>query len=95
VSMTILNTESIKVQVAADAAHPNDNQERINIGTEITVLDGFYLRGGYRFGYDLETATFGAGAVAPLGGSDIKFDYAYAIYDLLSNVHRLSIGITF
>jgi hypothetical protein len=95
VSMTVLNTEAMTIRVAVDAAHPNDNQERINVGTEIIVLDGFFLRGGYRFGYDLETATFGAGAVAPLGGSDIKFDYSYALYQLLTNVHRLSIGVTF
>jgi hypothetical protein len=95
VSMTVLNTEAMKIQIAADAAHPNDNQERVNVGTEITVLDGFSLRGGYRFGYDLETATFGAGAVVPLGDSDIKFDYSYALYQLLANVHRISIGFTF
>jgi hypothetical protein len=95
VSMTVLNTEAMKIRLAVDAAHPNDNQERVNAGTEITILDGFFLRGGYRFGYDLESATFGAGAVAPLGESCIKFDYSYALYNLLSNVHRISVGFTF
>ncbi|MCX6135494.1 MAG: PorV/PorQ family protein [Ignavibacteriales bacterium] len=94
-SMTILNTESIKILVAADAAHPNDNRERINVGTELTILGQVFLRGGYRFNYDQETATFGAGVVAPLGGSSLRFDYSYALYNLLSNVHRLSVGITF
>jgi hypothetical protein len=95
VSMTLLNTQTMKVHIAVDAAHPNDNQERVNVGTEFTILETLFFRSGYRFGYDLESATFGAGAVAPLGESNIKFDYAYALYDLLANVHRLSIGITF
>ena len=94
-SMTVLNTESIKVLVAADAAHPNDNRERINVGTELTILGQVFLRAGYRFNYDLESATFGAGVVAPLGGSSLRFDYSYALYQLLANVHRLSVGITF
>jgi hypothetical protein len=94
-SMTVLSTESIKVLVAADAAHPNDNRERINVGTEMTILGQVFLRAGYRFNYDLESATFGAGVVAPLGGSSLRFDYSYALYKLLANVHRLSVGITF
>jgi hypothetical protein len=95
VSMTVLNTDGLKMLVAADAAHPNDNQERVNVGTEVTVLDQFFLRGGYRFGYDTETGTFGAGALAPLGGSTVVFDYSYSLYTLLPNVHRVSIAIRF
>jgi len=95
VSMTILNTESVRVQVAADAAHPNDNQERVNVGTEITVLGQLYLRGGYRFGYDTETGTFGAGVALPVSGSTLKFDYSYALYNLLGNIHRISLGLEF
>lgn len=95
VSMTVLKTETVRVQVAADAAHPNDNQERVNAGTEITVLDQFYLRGGYRFGYDTETGTFGAGVAVPVRGSTLKFDYSYALYKLLGNIHRVSLGLAF
>jgi hypothetical protein len=95
VSMTVLNAEDVSVQVAADAAHPNDNRERINVGAEVTVLRQLFLRGGYRFGYDTETGTFGAGVIVPLGGSSITFDYAYALYDLLPNVHRFSLGFRF
>jgi hypothetical protein len=95
VSMTVLNTEGLKIHLAADAAHPNDNKERVNVGTEMTILGNFFLRGGYRFGYDTERGTFGAGVVAPLGGTTVTFDYAYAVYDLLPNVNRFSIGVRF
>ena len=94
-SMTIVNTDGIKVLVAADAAHPNDNEERVNVGTEVTVMGQFFLRGGYRFGYDTETGTFGAGALASLGGSTVVFDYSYSLYNLLPNVHRVSVGLRF
>jgi len=94
-SMTVLNTNGIRILLAADAAHPNDNQERVNVGTEVTILDQFFLRGGYRFGYDTETGTFGAGALAPLGGTTVVFDYSYSLYNLLPNVHRISIGVRF
>lgn len=95
VSMTVVNTESFKVHVAADAAHPNDNKERVNVGTEMTILGNFFLRGGYRFGYDTERGTFGVGVIAPLGGVTVTFDYAYAVYNLLPNVNRFSLGVRF
>ena len=95
ISMTVLNTDEVKVLLAADAAHPNDNSERVNVGTEVTVLNQIFLRGGYRFGYDTERATFGAGVGVPLGGSTVTFDYSYALYDLLPNVHRVSLGVSF
>jgi hypothetical protein len=95
VSMTVLKTETVTVMAAADAAHPNDNRERVNVGTEITVFDQFFLRGGYRFGYDTETGTFGAGVAVPVSGSTLKFDYSYALYQLLGNIHRISLGVAF
>ena len=94
-SMTLLNADGLKVLLAADAAHPNDNQERVNVGTEVTILDQFFLRGGYRFGYDTETGTFGAGALVSLGGTTMVFDYSYSLYNLLPNVHRVSVGMRF
>ncbi len=94
-SMTALSTDQFNVLLAADVTHPNDNDERVNVGTEIRVFDQFFLRGGYRFGYDTETATFGAGVSVPLGDTRLSFDYAYALYDLLPNVNRFSLGVGF
>lgn len=95
VSMTVVNAEDFTVNVAADAAHPNDNKERVNVGTEMTILGNFFLRGGYRFGYDTERATFGAGVDVPLGNLRVAVDYAYATYNLLPSVSRFSLGIRF
>ncbi len=95
VSMTVVNAEGFRMHIAADAAHPNDNKERVNVGTELSILGNFFIRGGYRFGYDTERGTFGAGVIAPVGGAMVTFDYAYAMYDLLPSVNRFSIGVRF
>jgi hypothetical protein len=94
-AITPFSTDGLSVRVAADVTHPNDNNERVNVGTEIRVLEHFSVRGGYRFGYDIETATFGAGVAVPVGTSSLTFDYAYALYDLLPDISRFSIGLSF
>ncbi len=94
-SMTAYRDDTMSMLVAVDVSHPNDNDEHVNLGGELQMFDRVFLRGGYRFGYDTERATFGAGVVAPLGDSSVRFDYAYATYDLLPNVSRFSLGIGF
>jgi hypothetical protein len=88
-------SEEFSVLVAADVAHPNDNRERVNVGVECSLFGQFFLRGGYRFGYDIEKASVGAGVALSLGGLGISVDYAYAVYDLLPNISWLSVGMTF
>ena len=94
-SMSPYVSDEFAVLLAADVAHPNDNSERVNVGAEVTILHRLFLRGGYRFGYDNEKATFGAGVALPLGGLSLTVDYAYAMYDLLPNISRISVGMTF
>jgi hypothetical protein len=95
ISMSPYTSDDFSVLVATDVAHPNDNKERVNVGMEMTIVQKFFLRGGYRFGYDIEKATFGAGVAVPIGGLSVNFDYAYAMYDLLPNISRFSLGMTF
>jgi hypothetical protein len=95
ISMTALEFDGVALLLAIDATHPNDNKERINTGAELTVLERLFLRGGYRFGYDTERATMGAGVAVPVGTSVIRFDYGYATYDLLPNISRFSLSMSF
>lgn len=95
VSMTAFSTEEMSMLVAFEVAHPNDNKERVNLGGELRIFDSIALRGGYRFGYDIERATLGAGVTAPLGDLRLRFDYAYTTYQLLPNVNRFSLGVAF
>jgi len=94
-SMTAFRMDDLSLLVAADVVHPNDNVERVHLGGELVIMKNFFLRGGYRFGYDLESATFGAGAMLPVGDWSVSFHYAYALYDLLPNVSRFSLSMTF
>ena len=56
----IQNANSI-LTFAADGSHPSDNLEKYNTGLEYTFRNQFTLRGGYRFNYDTDGLTFGAG----------------------------------
>jgi hypothetical protein len=95
IAMTAFTTDEVRFLVAVDVTHPNDNDERLNLGGEVLLIDRIALRGGYRFGYDIERATVGAGVSVPLGDTELSFDYAYTTYQLLPNVNRFSIGMEF
>ena len=95
ISMSPYVSDELSVLLAADVAHPNDNQENLNFGMEVTIFKQFFIRGGYRMGYDTDRATLGAGVAAPLGDINLTFDYAYSIYYLLPNINRISFGLTF
>jgi hypothetical protein len=95
IGIDIFTSDFIKARGAIDAVHPNDNQERIHIGTELAFFDRIFIRGGYKYNYNDEDFTFGAGANLPFAGTLISFDYAYSLYDLLPDVQRISLGIEF
>ncbi|NWF89583.1 MAG: PorV/PorQ family protein [Ignavibacteriaceae bacterium] len=95
IGFDIFQTEFVKVRGGIDAVHPNDNSERLNFGTEISFFDRLYLRGGYKYNYSDEDFAFGAGASLPFASTIIRFDYAYAVYDILPSVHRISLDINF
>ncbi len=94
-SMTVVNVEGFAAMVAADVTHPNDARERVNLGAELRIAENFFLRGGYRINYDIESATMGAGVAIPLKDIRVDFDYAFAMYDLLPDIHRISLGLEF
>jgi hypothetical protein len=93
--MTVIDLEEVGVLLAVDVTHPNDTRERVNLGTEVRILQNFFLRGGYRINYDIESGTMGAGVRVPVGDLRVNFDYAYAIYDMLPSIHRISLGVDF
>ncbi|GMU96115.1 PorV/PorQ family protein [Ignavibacterium album] len=87
------------VLIAADAIHQNDNSQSISVGTEISLLEYFNIRAGYRnlFLPDLEGGlVLGGGIKKDIAGSyNIRFDYAYADYGRLTETHRITIGLGF
>lgn len=98
-AMDLVTSEQMRWTVAADALHPNDNNEAVNLGSEVEWNQFIALRGGYKAlgREDSEGGmTFGGGLRYPLAGATtMKIDYAYADWGRLEYVHRFSMGLEF
>lgn len=99
-SADIVNTESQRFILAVDAAHPNDNDEQVNVGGEYSVLNRMLvLRGGYKslFTRDSEEQfTVGGGIrYSPAGNLNVRVDYAYESFERFDGVHKFSILMAF
>jgi len=99
VAMDVFRNYNYAWTVAVDAMHPNDNTEYINVGTEYSIRNMFFLRGGYKnlFMKDSEEGlTLGAGlAYSIMGSVKLKLDYAYADFGILDDVQRISVALEF
>jgi len=84
-----------RLTLAVDGNHPNDNVERINIGSEYSWNETVFARVGYKVNYDVENWTYGAGVKLNLGNQKISFDYALVDYYDLGKVSRISVEIGF
>jgi hypothetical protein len=98
-------TESQKITTSIQLNHPNDNVENIRIGAEYIWNDMFAARVGIRrtlgeqlFGKDAaseQDITLGAGVKVPLSFAKINVDYAFANFNRLGGVHRISLQLTY
>ncbi len=94
VSMDVIDTPNQKVIVAAEFRHPSDTSEKVNVGAEYTLNRRYFLRAGYKMGYDEETFSAGGGARLSIAGvGRVGVDYSYTDFGLLGGVHR--VGATF
>lgn len=104
-AMEPYETESNRVTTSLELNHPNDNAENLHLGVEYAWNGWLFLRTGLRrtigeplFGRDdtnTGDVTLGLGVIASTPISRISFDYAYANFNLLGSVHRISLGLTF
>jgi len=80
------------VLAAIDGVFPNDGDARVHLGLEGNYQRRFFLRGGYKAGYDSQGLTAGVGVAA----RRFAVDYAFAdISNDLGNAHRISLGLSF
>jgi hypothetical protein len=91
----LLQSEYHHFTMAVDGNHPNDNNERVNIGGEYSWNETFYARLGYKINYDVGKWTYGAGVRVNIGSQQVGFDYALADYNDLGKVSRLSVELAF
>lgn len=77
-------------------SHPSDNVERINVGTEYSFNQFFFLRGGYNFNADAEGLAGGFGLrVDTSQTSDLVVDYSWTDLNFLGDTHRISLGFSY
>jgi len=82
-----------RITVAMDWSHPRDYKERLHAGLEYSLADMIFLRGGYKFNYDEEGLTLGAGFRKDLAGFGVQVDYVYTDFGIFDSVQRFSIGL--
>lgn len=99
-STEIYKQENYRWIIAVDALFPSDNYESLNIGSEISLKEYFFLRGGYNSIF-LDQAegglSFGIGATSKMlfTTAIIKFDYAFRNLGRLENIQMFSLAVSF
>lgn len=82
-----------RLSMESDIIHPNDYDQQVHVGLEYEYASIFAIRGGYKFNYDFDGLTFGAGFKYDTDEFNISLDYSYgAMGTWLGNVQRLTIG---
>ena len=83
-----------RLSIATDIFHPNDYAQQIHVGVEYEYAGSLALRGGYKFNYDFDGFTFGAGIKHAIEGVQLSADYSFGTMGVyLGNVQRFSIGL--
>ena len=103
VSLQPIVAEHSRLILAADALHPNNNSESVNVGAQysykIPNAGTFYLRGGYKALF-MDQSEYGMS----LGGGvewrmmqnlAFKVDYSYRTVGILGNSHAYSLSVKF
>ncbi len=94
-ALDVMRSGNFAWRLTADVTHPNDNSERVNFGSEVALFERAFLRGGYRYNYDDEDVSLGFGLAWPVTNGNLAIDYAYSRHDLLADVHRFAVGLSF
>lgn len=83
-----------RLSMAFDIFHPNDYAQQIHVGAEYEFASLFAIRGGYKFNYDFDGLTLGAGFKYMNNGTRLSLDYSYgAMGTYLGHIQRISLGI--
>lgn len=95
-TINVIESDNHLMTFAVEGSHPSDNLEKYNAGMEYVFNEKFSLRAGSRFNYDTDGFTAGGGLRVPFGEeSEIRFDYAFQDFGILTEVHRFSMSIAF
>lgn len=103
VSIQPIVADRSRLILSADALHPNNNSESVNLGAQyyykIPGAGTFYLRGGYKALFMNESEyglTLGGGAeIRMMHNVALQVDYAYRGIGILGQAHSYSFGVKF
>jgi len=99
VAMDVLKTNMVRITIAGDALRPSDNEESVNLGSEIAWNNLLSFRGGYKsvFGKDeQEGLSLGIGLRTKAEGwGDLEVNYAYTKFGFFGNLNSVSIAVSF
>src|SRR3990170_2202490 len=87
---------SLRIAITARNFGPDSRfggwSEEYHLGVSYAFDGTFFVRGGYKFNYDVQKFTFGAGVTYPIGGTIGTINYAYVDFGELTQVHMFSLG---
>lgn len=86
------NESEYKGTIIFEASHPNNADERVNLGAEVSWKNILTVRGGYKFFYDEESLSLGLG-VNPQFEFPLSLDFAYSDYGRLGNILRFTLQL--
>lgn len=84
------NDGDIRITLLAEALHPNDASEKVNVGGELSWRNQVSLRGGYKFFSDEESFSLGLG-FDPTLPVPFSLDVSYSDYGRLGKISRLTV----
>jgi hypothetical protein len=99
VAMDVVKVQNHRLTVALDALRPSDNVETLNVGSELSLGEMLFLRGGYKslLNDDSEEGLT-AGLGLRLGWSGQMswcLDYTFTDFGILENVHMIAVGFRY
>ncbi len=95
-AINVIESNDYVLTYVAEGSHPSDNLEKYNTGAEFVYQDMFILRAGGRFNYDVDGFTAGGGLRLPFGeDQELRFDYAFQDFGVLTEVHRFTMSLAF
>lgn len=88
--------DPVYLTASIEGSYAVDYGQRIHVGGEFWLVNTLALRGGYKFNYNPETFSLGAGLKRTLGNRKITVDVAYTDFgNRLNAPLRFSIGGSF
>lgn len=95
VETNVYNEDVHDINAAFQVSRPNDADEQYNFGVEYVYQDMVSLRTGYRFNYDNENWSLGAGFSLKSMGIDGTVDYSYTNFKYLAGTHMFTVELGF